>query len=67
MHRQICCHKTDHRLLYECQHTELTRTKTEKDRGWTYYTYENVMCGNLMHADCIERFGKCHKNSGVRP
>lgn len=63
MPRQICCWDTDHRPLYECQHFSHT--------GWEEYKgrdFKKIMkkCGNLMHADCIERFGKCHENAGVK-
>jgi len=63
VNRQICCHKIDHRPLHECQHYIHT--------GWEPYngsSFKKIMskCGNLMHTDCIERFGKCHKNAGVK-
>ncbi len=59
--RQICCHKTDYRPLYECLCVTTARlTMGEKP------TYKIENCGNLMHADCIEKYGKCHKHSGVR-
>jgi hypothetical protein len=29
--------------------------------------YDNgIKCGNLMHAACIERYGKCHDDAGVK-
>ena len=59
MFRQICCHKTDHRPLYECMH--IIKIKSEG----TFFEKTEI-CGNLMHTDCIERLGKCHKNSGVK-
>ena len=65
MNRQICCWKTDHRLLYKCQHVKEVEHKNKKGQ-WTYYYWEEVECGNLMHADCIERLGKCHKDAGVK-
>jgi len=78
MARQICCHKTDHRPLYACQHfTEIEtglvpeifyiNNKPFIKDGRLFIQKQFVeKCGNLMHADCIEKYGKCHKNSGVR-
>ena len=72
MPRQICCHKTDTRPLYKCQHIEqlsVPPTRWPKFNPKTIIVYcspPTKECGNLMHADCIERFGKCHTKSGVK-
>lgn len=31
-----------------------------------FVMYTLHYCGNLMHASCIEKHGKCHKNAAVK-
>lgn len=66
MARQICCHQSDHRPLYECQHLNHCIQIVGGYLNLLPYSHTNAKCGNLMHADCIEKHGKCHHNSGVK-
>ncbi len=62
--KQICCSEKDKRPLYECQHSKIIFSSNLFRGEIVDYTFER--CRNLMHADCIEKHGKCHENSEVR-